>query len=102
MHDRHRSKPRRRWTGIRCRSRAHWVRVRVLTDEGTLVGSIRLAEAQSLYEALNDRRVYLTLFRARNVESQECEGFVAIHKGAIRSVALEIDGHRGRLGAEER
>ena len=75
------------------RSRPRWVRVRVQTDEGPLVGNVRLEGARSsLYELVDDGRAYLGVWDARRTESSPSEEFVAIHKSAIRSVVLDIVG----------
>ena len=76
------------------------LRVRVQTDEGSLIGSVRLTSGRSIYELLNDERAYLVLFDVTAPDSAERhEDFVAIHKGAIRSVVLDLDQARITAGS---
>jgi hypothetical protein len=61
----------------------------VQTDEGAYVGSLRLAGGRSaLSELVDDGRVYLTLWEAIRDGVPVAEGFVAIHKAAIRCVMV--------------
>jgi hypothetical protein len=66
------------------------VRVRVVTDGEVYTGTLKLG--RRLREALDDDRTYLALWDATLDGSDETEEFVAIHKGAIRSVAVVPDG----------
>ncbi len=75
------------------RRRLRWFQVRVHTDEGVYGGSLRLAGGPSaLSELVGDGRVYLTLWEAIRDGVRIPEGFVAIHKAAIRSVVVIGDG----------
>jgi hypothetical protein len=78
--------------------RRRWVRVRVDTDEGAYVGSLRLdGPTGGLHELVEDDRSYLALWSATHESSGAVEEFVAIHKSAIRLVVLI--GASGRRGA---
>jgi hypothetical protein len=69
--------------------RSRWCRVRVETDEGAYVGSLRLdGGTASLRDTLDGRRVYLALWDAVHEASQERHGFLVIHKSAIRQVSI--------------
>jgi hypothetical protein len=69
--------------------RSHWHRVRVETDEGTYLGSLRLNGLRpTLHDALEDGRTYLALWDAHHEASGACQDFAVIHKGTIRQVAL--------------
>lgn len=69
--------------------RRRWVRVKVDTDEGTYVGSVRLdGPAGGLRELVEGDRSYLALWSATHESSGAVEDFVAIHKSAIRLVML--------------
>jgi hypothetical protein len=69
--------------------RKRWFRVRVETDEGAIVGRLRLGRAHgTLRETVDDDRAYLGVWHATEEGSASPEEFVAIHKGAIRSVVL--------------
>jgi hypothetical protein len=75
--------------------RLRWFQVKVQTDEGAYVGSLRLAGRRSaLSELLDDGRVYLTLWEATRDGMPVAQGFVAIHKAAIRCVVVIGDGER--------
>ena len=80
--------------------RTRTLRVRVQTDEGTLIGSVRLTSGRSIYDLLNGERAYLVLFDVvapGAVERhQEC---LAIHKGAIRSLVLDLEQARIAAGS---
>ncbi len=68
--------------------RRRWVSVRVLTDDGSYVGKIRLEGARTaLHDLLADDRAYLALWDAAR-EGEPALEFVAIHKGVIRAVVL--------------
>ena len=59
------------------------------TDGGTLVGRLRLDSARAgLGEVIENGRTYLSLWDATVEGSGVTDEFVAIHKGAIRSVML--------------
>ena len=77
--------------------RRRWVRVKVDTDEGTYVGSLRLdGPSGGLHELVEDDRSYLALWSATHESSGAVEEFVAIHKSAIRVVVLlGASGQRG-------
>ncbi len=75
-------------------SRPRWVRVRVQTDEGPLIGSIRVEGRWSLYDLLEDGRSYLSLWGTTTPHSQERQEFLALHKSVIRSVTLEVPADR--------
>ncbi len=67
--------------------RSRWVRVKVDTDGGTYVGSLRLdGPAGGLRELVEADRSYLSLWSATHESSGAVEEFVAIHKSAIRVV----------------
>ena len=69
--------------------RRRWVRVKVDTDEGTYVGSVRLdGPAGGLRELVEADRSYLALWSATRDSSGAVEEFVAIHKSAIRLIVL--------------
>jgi hypothetical protein len=71
------------------RGRLRWFQVRVHTDDGIYVGSLRLPDGRSaLSDRIDDGRVYLTLWEAIRDGLPVAEGFVAIHKAAIRSVEV--------------
>lgn len=75
------------------RGRLRWFQVKVQTDEGAYDGSLRLTGRRSaLSELLDDGRVYLTLWEATRDGMPVAEGFVAIHKAAIRCVVVIGDG----------
>jgi len=77
------------------RGRLRWFQVRVQTDEGIYVGSLRLAAGRSaLSDLVSGCRVYLTLSEANRDGIPVAEGFVAIHKAAIRSVVVVGNGER--------
>jgi hypothetical protein len=82
--------------------RRRWVRVKVDTDGGTYVGSVRLGgPAGSLRALVEADRHYLALWSATHESSGVVEEFVAIHKSAIRVVVqLGASGPRG-TGAEK-
>lgn len=81
--------------------RRGWARVKVDTDGGTYVGSVRLdGPAGGLRELVDADRSYLALWNATHESSGALEEFVAIHKSAIRVVVqLGASGPRG-TGAE--
>jgi hypothetical protein len=83
--------------------RRRWVRVKVDTDEGTYVGSVRLdGPAGGLRELVEADRSYLALWSATHESSSAVEEFVAIHKSAIRLVVLlGASGPRGAGGEKE-
>lgn len=67
--------------------RRGWARVKVDTDGGTYVGSVRLdGPAGGLHELVEADRSYLALWNATHESSGAVEEFVAIHKSAIRLV----------------
>ena len=69
--------------------RRRWVRVKVDTDGGTYVGSVRLdGPAGGLRELVEADRSYLALWSATHESTGVVEEFVAIHKSAIRLVVL--------------
>ena len=74
------------------RSRRRWYRVRVQTDEGPYVGSLRLDTARPSLRALRDLveedRAYLSLWNVTREGSGVVEGYMALHKGAVRFVVL--------------
>jgi hypothetical protein len=70
------------------------VRVRVETDGEAYTGTLTLGRRVS--EALHDDRAYLALWDATRDGTGETEEFVAIHKGAIRSVVV-VPGAPGRV-----
>jgi hypothetical protein len=81
------SEGRRRSSGRRGRKR--WFRVRVETEEGAYVGRLRLEGARgTLRQTIDDDRAYLGVWNATEEGSGFREEFMAIHKGAIRSVVL--------------
>jgi hypothetical protein len=77
--------------------RRRWFRVRVETDDGAYVGSLRLNGPRApLRELVDDDRAYLALWNATQEPTGSRDEFVAIHKGAIRFVVLlDEDGTRG-------
>ena len=86
--------------GRRRLARGRRVRVRVETDGETYVGTLTLG--CTLGEMLDDARAYLAVWNAALEGSDRVEEFVAIHKGAIRSVVVvageagvELAGARG-------
>ena len=83
--------------------RRRWVRVKVDTDGGTYVGSLRLdGPAGSLRELVEADRSYLALWSATHESSGAVEEFVAIHKSSIRVVVqLGESGTRGAGGEKE-
>ena len=69
------------------RGRRHRLWVRVETDVESYVGWLLVARHRGgLDEVLNDDRAYLPLLDATLAGSTSTEEFVALHKGAIRSV----------------
>jgi hypothetical protein len=79
--------------------RRRWVIVKVDTDEGSYVGSLRLdGPAGSLRELVEADRSYLALWSATHESSGVVEEFVAIHKSTIRLVVLL--GARGQRGTD--
>ncbi|HXK12582.1 MAG TPA: hypothetical protein VMT70_23300 [Vicinamibacteria bacterium] len=69
--------------------RLRWFQVRVHTDEGVYVGSLRLSGSRSaLSELIDTGRHYLTLWDAAREDEPVKEGFVALHKAAIRLVEV--------------
>ena len=74
------------------RSRRRWYRVRVQTDEGPYVGSLRLDTSRNSLRALRDlieeERAYLALWEVTREGSDTVEDYMAIHKGAVRFVVL--------------
>jgi hypothetical protein len=70
----------------RRKKRRHPVRVRVVTDGEVYTGTLKVG--RRLRDVLDDGRTYLALWDARLDGSGETEEFVAIHKGAIRSVVV--------------
>jgi hypothetical protein len=83
--------------------RRRWLRVKVDTDGGTYVGSLRLGgPTGGLRELVEDDRSYLALWSATHESSGAVEEFVAIHKNAIRGVVqLGASGRRGTGSAKE-
>lgn len=80
--------------------RPRWCRVRVETEGGTYVGSLRMDSA-GLRQLVDDDRAYLPLWNALRDGSPAAEEFLALHKAAIRSVLiLGHDPAAGRLGKE--
>lgn len=78
--------------------RPGWYRVRIETEGGTYVGSLRLDEA-GLRPVVDDERAYLPLWNASREGSPEVEEFLALHKAAIRSVVV-VGEDRAASGAE--
>lgn len=77
------------------RGRLRWYQVRVHTDEGAYVGNLRLPGGRSaLSDLIEDGRVYLTLWEPVRDGMPVAEGFVAIHKAAIRCVVVLGNGER--------
>ncbi|HVO10287.1 MAG TPA: hypothetical protein VMX54_05975 [Vicinamibacteria bacterium] len=89
--------------GLSGPGRRRWVRVKVVTDAETYVGSLRLASpAGGLRELVEADRSYLALWSATHGSSGAFEEFVAIHKSAIRVVVqLGASGQLGSCGEEE-
>jgi hypothetical protein len=84
--DRAESVPKR--SGAKAGGRRRWVNVRVLTDDGSYLGRLRLEGARTaLHDLIADERAYLALWDARREGETRAE-FVAIHKGVIRAVVL--------------
>lgn len=83
--------------------RRRWIRVKVDTDGGTYVGSLRIdGPAGGLRELVEADRSYLSLWNATHESSGAVEEFVAIHKSAIRVVVqLGASGQRGTGGEKE-
>ena len=78
-----------RRNGGRRSTRPRWLRVRVETDNGAFVGSIRLAgPAATLRGLIDDERRYLALWDVIEERSGAREDHLAIHKVAIRYVLL--------------
>jgi hypothetical protein len=78
------------------RGRRRWFRVRVETEDGAYVGSLRLdGPLGTLRELVDDDRTYLSLWNATQELTGSREEFVALHKGAIRFVVL-LDGNAAR------
>ena len=99
------ARPRRRQRKDRGRSarlsRTCWIRARVETDQETYEASLRAdASRQGLDEILGDGRAYLGLFDAVAGSTNHSEDFLALHKGAIRSVTVLENGH-DRAGGRE-
>lgn len=70
-------------------TRRRWVRARVETDAETYEATLRVEHSQvGLGELLDDGRAYLGLWDAVPNGTLTPQDFVAIHKGAIRSVLL--------------
>jgi hypothetical protein len=77
-----------RVAGGKAGGRRRWVNVRVLTDDGSYLGRLRLENARTaLHDLIADERAYLALWDAKREGEAEVE-FVAIHKGVIRAVVL--------------
>lgn len=78
-------------------TRPRWYRVKVETDAGTYVGSLRIG-LEGLRPLVEDARTYLALWNVMREGSPETEDFVALHKAAIRSVIVvgreRTTGHR--------
>jgi len=76
-------------------ARRRWFRVKVVTEDGTYTGSLRLERGRSaLRELVDDDRVYLSLWEARREGSPAVEEFLAIHKTSIRYVVVIGDDDR--------
>jgi hypothetical protein len=74
------------------RGRRPWFRVRVETEDGAYVGSLRLDGPRgTLRELVDDDRAYLSLWNATQEATGSRDEFVALHKSAIRFVALLDD-----------
>jgi len=72
--------------------RRRWFRVKVVTEDGTYTGSLRLEKGRSaLRELVDDDRVYLSLWAVRREGSPQVEEFIALHKTAIRYVVVVGD-----------
>jgi hypothetical protein len=84
-----------RASGGRRGKRRRPVRVRVETDGEAYTGTLTLG--RRLSEVLDDDRTYLALRDATLDGTDETEEFVAIHKGAIRSVAVVPDEPAARV-----
>jgi hypothetical protein len=70
-------------------ARRRWVRARIETDEETYEARLRVEHSQrGLGELLDDGRAYLGLWDAVPNGTLIPQDFLAIHKGAIRSVTL--------------
>jgi hypothetical protein len=73
----------------RPRARKRWFRVRVQTEDAAYVGRLRLEGPQgTLRELIDDDRAYLALWNATEEGTGSQDEYVAILKGAIRSVVL--------------
>jgi hypothetical protein len=96
-----RSEARRSEASPRRHGRRRRVRVRVVTDVETYLASLQVPRRRGgLDLVLNDGRAYLALWDATPAGSSEVEEFVAIHKGAIRSiVVLDPPGPRAPASA---
>src|SRR5512138_1201038 len=69
--------------------RRRWVTVRVLTDDGSYLGKLRLeAGLTALHDLMADARAYIALWDATREGQATGAEFVAIHKGVIRAVVL--------------
>lgn len=80
----------------RRRGRRQRLWVRVETDVESYVGCLLVARCRGgLDGVLNDDRAYLALWNATLAGSASTEEFVALHKGAIRSV-VELGPSRPR------
>lgn len=80
--------------------RRRWFRVRIVTEDGAYVGSLRLEPGCSaLRHLLDDERAYLSLWDARREGFSAVEEFVAIHKVGIRyAVVIGRDATAGAGG----
>ena len=78
--------------------RRRWFKVRIVTEDGSYLGSLRLEPGSSaLRQLLDDDRSYLSLWDARREGSAAVEEFLAIHKVAIRYAV--VIGHDAVAGA---
>jgi hypothetical protein len=81
-------------------ARPRWYRVRVETEGGAYLGSLRIDSA-GLRQVVDDERTYLPLWNAAREGSPAVEEFLALHKAAIRSVVVVSDDHRAGREAQE-
>lgn len=80
---------RKRREGSRRSTRPRWCRVRVETDDGAYVGSLRLTgPTGTLRGLIDDERTYLALWDTTEERTGASEDHLAIHKVAIRCVVL--------------
>ncbi len=69
--------------------RKRWVRVSIRTNDGTLVGSLRLPRGRcALEELIDDGRAYLAIWDVEAGGSPQREEFMVLHKSTIHFVDL--------------